>query len=63
MRFFWGVFSGGVAALNHRLIAAMPPASDPLLSMIWSLKGFHNPRHSGVVSIGFSSHPKNTVFY
>jgi hypothetical protein len=46
MRFFWGVFSGGVAALDHRLIAAMPPACDPSLSMILSLKGFHNPRHS-----------------
>jgi hypothetical protein len=63
MRFFWGVFSGGVAALNHRLIAAMPPASDPSLSMIRSPKGYHKPRHSGAVSIGFSSHPKNTVFY
>jgi hypothetical protein len=63
MRFFSGVFSGGVAALNHRLIAAMPPASDPSLSMIRSLNGYHKPRHSGAVSIGFSSHPKNTVFY
>jgi hypothetical protein len=38
MRFFWGVFSGGVAALNHRLIAAMPPASDQLLQLVWGAK-------------------------
>jgi hypothetical protein len=39
--------SGGVATLNHRLIAAMPPASYESLSMIRATKGFHNPRLTG----------------
>jgi len=51
MRFFWGAYSGGVAALNHRLIAAMPKASDSSPSMIWDTRGFHNTRHSGAVVI------------
>ena len=50
---FLGAYSGGVAALNHRLIAAMPTASDSSPSMIWDTRGFHNTRHSGQSSSEF----------
>jgi hypothetical protein len=58
-----GAYSGGVAALNHRLIAGMPPASDSSPSMIWDTRGFHNRRHSGAVLIRVSSPPRDTIFF
>ena len=59
----FGPYSGGVASLDHRLIAAMPPASDPSLSMIWTPGAFHNSRHPRALFIGVSSPPKDTIFF
>ena len=58
----FGAYSGGVTALNHRLIAAMPPASDLSPSTVWDTRGFCNTRHSGAVYMRVSSQPKDTLF-
>ena len=40
----YGLFSGGIAALNHRLIASTPPGSESPLARAFAPQSLDNPR-------------------
>ena len=68
----WGVFgmnSGGVAALNHRLIAAMPNRGDAsgigsvAFNDLGSPRDFTKPVTPGRFSLGIPSDPQDPIFF